>query len=308
MAKILLFFRKAMLVSVGAILSLVIMFTGGLQAANPPEPENADTLISQISVLADVHMETFETFRYRGFAGCLRGLPSEKNTLVLLGDNTMNGQITEYLVLYGLMNRYGPKDAVVAPGNHDVRINFMSGGDATICEGNKRSNDYYGAYLNEVVAKPYYSRKITGATLIVLASEQEVEGVGDYMSAEQLAWLEEALTEAAAEPVFVFSHDPLPGTFGQSFYDSAQAAAIRGFMQAHGGAYFLSGHVHASVPNVTVLEEGGVRYVNVPALMSNESPTTTGFGFQIELYPDSVLLRLRDFENGEWIEGKEFRF
>ncbi|MCL2023530.1 MAG: metallophosphoesterase [Oscillospiraceae bacterium] len=303
------FFRRMLISGTGAILSLVILFTGGLKAVSPPVPVDEDTLISQLSVMSDVHMETFTTSRYRGFAQALKGLPAENNTLVLLGDNTMNGQKTEYYVLYGLLNRYGPKNTLVAAGNHDVRINFMQegAGRLAISDANRRHMDFWSAHLNSFLDVPYYSRKIDGATVMVLASEQETEGVGQYFSDAQWEWILETVETAPAdEPVIIFNHDPLPGIFGQSF-SGAQGNELKDWLSDCGKEIILlSGHIHPSLSYVRTETFGGLTCVNVPAFMSNESPETTSLGFQVEIYPNEVVLRLRNFGTGEWIENKEF--
>jgi len=308
MASLLLFPRKIAIVFTGMLLALVITFAGGPGLVNPPAPENADTLVSQFSIFSDVHMETFETYRYRGFADCLRGVPRENNTLVLLGDNTMNGQTTEYLGLYGLLNLYGPKSLVVAPGNHDVRINYMMGGTDTIEKGNQRHMDFYGSFTNTKLDNPYYSKQISGATLIVVANEQAVEGEGAYFSEAQMQWLTSAVEKASDERIFVFSHDPLPGTFGQSFYSSADSSFMNQLLASHGDAYFVSGHIHPTVAGVRFIDRGTHKLVLAPALMSGQDHHSYGLGFHVEIYDDEVLFRLRDFSKGEWIDGKAFRF
>ena len=51
----------------------------------------------------------------------------------------------------------------------------------------------------------------------------------------------------------------------------------------------------------------GVHTVNLPKC-SERMVSGDGIGAEVEVYPDKVLVRMRDFAGGKWIEGAETEY
>lgn len=75
-----------------------------------------------MSIISDGHMEGNNAARFKGHGQAMLDFSSAEtpvDALVMVGDNTMNAQEIEYMLLYGLMRKYLTVDNVlIAPGNH----------------------------------------------------------------------------------------------------------------------------------------------------------------------------------------------
>jgi len=284
----------------GFVLSGVLLFSGGAPAAagTAIEAKEQDVKL-QFSVVADVHMETFELFRFAGFAKTLQDMGAAKqkqDALVLVGDNTMNGQPTEYIMLYGLLSRYNKaENFLAAMGNHDLNRGAYAAPDAIA-----RHNLFLRSYTGMVNSKPYYSKEINGYTFIVLGDEDPHEDTTATISQAQLDWLKKALDECSAGyPIFIFLHQQLIHTWGGWGSVGEQSEAIREIIESRQNVFFFNGHLHRSMD---IKQIGGVTYVNLPTLLSGGE---NGIGFQVEAYENKVLLRARNYITGEWLEDCE---
>jgi len=291
------FLNMIFLKLVGFLLSAVLLFSGTAPAGTPIEAKEPDNLKLQFSVVADVHMETFEMFRFQGFSQVLQDMGAAKqrqDALVLVGDNTMNGQPTEYIMLYGLLSRYNKAaNTIVAMGNHDLNRGAYATPDAIA-----RHNFFLQSCTGTVNDKPYYSKAVNGYTFIVLGDEEPQEDTTAVISQAQLDWLAEALATAPADkPVFVFLHQSLNHTFAWSWGGvGEQSQAVREIIERYPNVFFFNGHLHAARQ---VKQIDGVTYVNLPTLLSGG---TNGIGFQVEAYENKVLLRARNYITGEWLD------
>jgi len=105
---ILAFFNGLLIRVVGLVLSAVLLCSVPASAGVTIEAQEPESLVLQASVFADVHMQSFEISGYRELTGALKdiaGSAKKQDALVFVGDNTMNGQITEYYMFYGLLSR-----------------------------------------------------------------------------------------------------------------------------------------------------------------------------------------------------------
>ena len=279
---------------VGYLLSGVLMFSGAAPAGTPIEAKEPNAQL-QFSVVADVHMETFELFRFRDFAKVLQDMGAAKqqqDALVLVGDNTMNGQPTEYIMLYGLLSRYNKAEHFLAAmGNHDLNRGSYATPDAIA-----RHNFFLQSYTGMVNDQPYYSKEINGYTFIILGDEDPREDTTAVISQAQLDWLAGTLeTAPAGKPVFIFLHQQLIHTWGGWGSVGEQSEAIRAIIEQYPNVFFFNGHLHRERE---VKQIDGVTYINLPTLLSGG---TNGIGFQVEAYENKVLLRARNYVTGEWL-------
>jgi 3',5'-cyclic AMP phosphodiesterase CpdA len=290
---------------VGALLSLLMTFSLPAPAGETIAPEREDVRL-QFAVFSDVHMESFTWSRFTRFARCLRDLGAgtqKPDALVLLGDNTMNGQPFEYLMLYGLLSRYQPaRRFVAAMGNHDLNRSAYTPAAAIA-----RHDLFLKAYTGAGYGTPYYETTVNGYPFLVLGDEAPHEDTTATLTQTQLDWFARALRRAAAteKPIFVFCHQPLDGTFSGKGLGE-QSRAVLDLMLPYKNVFFFSGHLHTPPQDCRIVREGNVTMVNVPTLLSNEA--APGFGYQAEVYADGVLLRGRDYLTGTWQEHLRFDF
>ena len=294
---------------VGLVVSLALFFTLPPPCGQSFTQQSGETLRLQLSVLSDVHTESYTYHRFRTFAAVLRDIAraqTPSDALVLLGDNTMNGQPTEYIMLYSLLSRYNrAKDLIVAMGNHDMNRGSYTPEDAIA-----RHNLFYQSYTGRANDKPYYSVELKGYHMIVLGDELPLEDTRATISQAQLDWLaaEMALAGASGKPIFVFCHQPLNHTFPRWGWGGLgeQSEAVRAILTQYENVFFFSGHLHTEPLVLTYNGNGdGVTYVNLPASTALDS--NDGVGFQVEVYDSGVQLRLRNFRTGQWLETMYMR-
>ena len=303
---ILAFLNGLFLKAVGLLLSTVLVWSVPPRLGTTITPADEAKLQLQFSVIADVHMETTEYYRFQGFAKSLRDIAGSKkkqDALVLLGDNTMNGQPLEYILLYGLLAHYdSAANTLVAIGNHDLNQSTYALDAAT-----NRHNFFLRSYTGIKTEKPYYSKVIKGYTFIVLGDEGPLVSGSATLSAAQLDWLDKALAAAAKDgkSVFVFDHQPLNHTFPAYGWGGVgqQSEALRLILQKYKNIVFFSGHLHTQVKKLSIQQKGGVTYVDLPTLLSKEP---YGVGYQVEVYDKQVQLRARNYMTGEWLEKNRY--
>ena len=265
------------------------------------EAKNADELRTSFTVLSDIHIEgnNFQTFKE--FSEILKEVKNseDNDTLVFLGDNTMNGQHIESFFFFNALRLSKPaKNLIIAPGNHDYG-NGTGGYDEMYDRFNKYIN-YAGC---KTEANNYY-KVIDGYYFVVLTTESDsVNGID--ISDAQLEWLTSVLNEASKEdkPVFVFSHHPV------NYIEDAPSDRLSNVLDDYEKVLFFCGHTHAALSEYSVREVNGVMSINLPK--STEHATEgyePGIGAVVEVYENEVLLRFRDFDDGKWVEGYEYSF
>lgn len=197
--------------AVAAFMVLFIFFPCGV-TVNKMTVQNPDEIRLNVSIISDGHMEGNNAARFKGHGQAMLDFSSAEtpvDALVMVGDNTMNAQEIEYMLLYGLMRKYLTVDNVlIAPGNHEL------------CKTDayekyyKRFMDYNNAFFGYEHEHAYFSQEINGYKLIVMATEADSK-IQAYHSEEQLRWLENELADAAAsgKPAFVFNHFQLKDKF-----------------------------------------------------------------------------------------------
>ena len=304
---ILAFFNGIFLKAMGFLLTTILIWTVPPSTKTTIVPVDEANLKLQFSVISDVHMETNEYDRLRGFAQALTDIANSKqrqDALVLLGDNTMNGQTTEYIMFYSLLSRYNnARNTFVAIGNHDLNQSTYEVGEAT-----RRHNLFLQSYTGiSTNGKPYYARKVDGYTFVIMGDEGPLWDARATISQAQLDWLDQTLAEAARDgkPIFVFNHQPLNHTFPN--YDwggvGSQSEKIRLILKKYNSIFFFSGHLHTKATKLKLQKKDGVTYVDLPTLLSKEP---TGVGYQVEVYAGQVRLRARNYITGEWVARNDY--
>lgn len=294
------------------ILAFFVYLPTGNIAEYSPKGENPELVFS---VISDVHMEGNNIERFNIFGEGIRDVNSatRNDALVFLGDNTMNGQNIEHTFFYGLLDRYNSiENVLVTSGNHDLCPSEQNSGDY-----NTQANQFisfYDTFINEDIEKAYYSREINGYKFIVLASESDA-GVQQYISAEQLLWLESELksAESLGKPVFIFNHYPLNHTWPFVWTDGhigLESEALHLLMRRSSNQIvYFSGHLHMGLNDneVSYVNENNITYISLPAFgadnnVGNADNQDKGMGLYVEVYEGEILVRMRNYVEHEWMD------
>ncbi len=303
--------------TIALILTVFIFIPSGAVPGEIAKADEENCLLTA-TVLSDLHMEGNNTSRHKRVGGVLYAAEkSDSDVLLLLGDNTMNGQIIETLFAYGLVSRFfGGKSILVAPGNHDTDTGENTTG--TFETLSKRFVSMRNAFFGDSGDKVYFSREEKGYKFIVLGGEGRTGEDGkQILSDEQLDWLEGELAAAAesGKPCFILNHYLVYGRNGGRSYAAFNIAdkndRLTEILESSGvRTFYFSGHSHYGVSDDSVQTAGNVTYINLPATgnpgnyyPADEECGKDGIGMQMEVYESSVVLRFRNYLTGEWLEG-----
>ena len=303
--------------TIALILTVFIFIPSGAVPGEIAKADEENCLLTA-TVLSDLHMEGNNTSRHKRVGGVLYAAEkSDSDVLLLLGDNTMNGQIIETLFAYGLVSRFfGDKSILVAPGNHDTDTGENTTG--TFETLSKRFVSMRNAFFGDSGDKVYFSREEKGYKFIVLGGEGRTGEDGkQILSDEQLDWLEGELAAAAesGKPCFILNHYLVYGRNGGRSYAAFNIAdkndRLTEILESSGvRTFYFSGHSHYGVSDDSVQTTGNVTYINLPATgnpgnyyPADEECGKDGIGMQMEVYEGSVVLRFRNYLTGEWLEG-----
>ena len=280
-----------------------------------------ENLRFRFAVISDAHLEgnNGDKHDWMGEAFCDLSAAADPayEALVMLGDNTMNGQLFEQGMLYGLMRKYCTVDTVLmAVGNHDI-----CGSDYNLANYDrlkKRFIRYNNAFTGQEIDELYHYTVVDGCYFIVLASDRDA-GVAQYLSDAQLEWLDGVLREAAdgGNPVFLFSHWPLNDVFPDVWAEGhvgEQSDQLKALLQTYDNRiFFFSGHLHMGLygDERDYKTEGQITYINVPSFGSENTNggtlQDTGLGYSVEVYEDELVVRVRDLV-GHAFTDYEYRF
>ena len=296
---------------IAAVLAVFIFSSSGEIASY--EPLDRDNLKLNFTVISDGHIEGNNSQRHKNYgeAFCDMAAAEEiSKALVMVGDNTMNGQGIEEAMLYGLMNKYNKiENVLMAVGNHEV-----CGDDTDFEKLEKRFIKYNNAFLEHKIDKLYHSQVIDGYHFIILATDRN-SGVEQYISDEQFEWLDNELKTAAesGNPVFVFNHWPMNDTFSEVWSEGhvgEQSERLYQFLTKYDNRVFLfTGHLHMGIfeNDYGIKEDGKITYINVPSFGSENDDgdadvQDTGMGLQVEVYDTQLIVRIRNFVTHQWTD------
>ena len=258
------------------------------------EAKNADALVTSFAVVSDIHVETNNPESYTNLSNVLKGIKGGKDveSVVYLGDNVMNGQLLENVFFYMAVRAMMPaENNLVIMGNHDLG---NGAGDY-----HRSYKDFIAnnrLYLGRSLETLYYYEVIDGCYMICLASEdEEVQDL--EMSDEQLQWLEGVLKEAqaAGAPTFVFNHFPL------RYLKERGNTELADLLVKYDVDLYFHGHIHNDLGTDNFYTWGGVDSINLPRI-TEITEYEAGDGIVVEVYENEILVRGRNFIDGEWID------
>ena len=288
------------------LLSLVMLMTAGVGGGRDHDVKDPDACRLNFAVLSDSHIEGNNTTRYKVFARCLKDVRRNRSGLdavVFLGDNTMNGNSTESMFFHGTVSLL-LKGQKVLPvlGNHDI-----GNGEGDYEKLQNRWYAYTEAFFGKKLTVPYYREVIDGYSFIVLGTEEHTSN-SMTLTDGQLEWLRGTLEDAArsGKPVFVFSHHPERASYrANPAYEYSLTDILTAYAEDHDLFYF-SGHTHRTLTRSSFNTYYNFPEISLPCLTTltgekdNVIKDDTGVGVEVEVYGDEVIVRGRNFYQGEW--------
>ena len=273
-------------------IAMLMLFAPAGANTDPYDVKDPETCLMNLTVFSDVHVESNNYPRYKVFANSMRNVKhcqSGSDAILFLGDNVMNGQNIENMIFHG---------------THD-----FGNGDGDFNKIQNRWYDYTRAYFGRKLKTPYFYDDVNGFRFIVLANEQQnIDEM--HMSDEQYAWLEQMLEEAAQteKPVFILAH--YPPRMASSINPDSQYDLCRMLADYNrvNDLFYLCGHLHRSPDATTFHSWSGFPESYLPCLTllsqddNRDITDESGFGQQVEVYPDRVVFRVRNYYTGEWGE------
>lgn len=289
-------------------------------AEEPPVPK---PLLS-FFLLSDIHMTTVDSALEAKLHMALKDITrfgSPVETIVLGGDLVDGGREGDYQLLNKILSGYKLPQLFGLMGNHEYyHIWYNAAGAWSTETGPNGKTDAQARerFLQFIgYDRPYQDAWVNGVHLIMLSQETYVQerpevGEGAWYSDEQLAWLKETMkSHAAGRPAFVFIHQPLPpeGSDGGN-HRLIRAKEFRSILEPYRNVFVLSGHTHRN------LETPG-RYVrdstfhwfsnaSVGKTRGDGSVANPVQGLYIQVYPNQVVVRGREFSNGTWIKAADW--
>jgi len=275
-------------------------------------------------LLSDIHMSSTDSAMAERLHLALKDLTAFNgpiDTIVLGGDQVDGGRQSDYDALKEIMAEYDLPEVHGLMGNHEYYdIWYNAQGEWSTATGphgktDAQSRERFLRFMG--YDRPYHDTWVNKVHLIMLSQETYVQerpevGEGAWYSDEQLAWLAETLKpHADGSLALVFIHQPLPppGSNGGS-HRLIRATEFREILAPYRNVIVLSGHTHRSLEtegrytreatfhwfqNASVGKTRGAASVARPVQ-----------GLYIQVYPDRVVLRGREFSNGTWIKGADW--
>lgn len=268
--------------------------------------EDSENIIFNAALIADIHSQSqYFDSRSKDIRKIMCGISqtnSVPDALIIAGDISNASDAKEYRMLEWSMDTFNKIPNIIpATGNHDVRArdsyeeaigNFFD----------------FASFCGVKTSKAYYSTQIKGYPFIVLGSESQVSIEAD-ISDEQVEWFENQLVEAqkTSKPIFIVSHQAMYNSHNLIYNPEAEKnwglgdksdeieAIIRKYVPSYScPVFFISGHLHYTFDEYTV----DTRFCENLCCISLPSVTKTddgGLGMSLEVYPDKIILKSRNF-------------
>ncbi len=278
---------------------------------------DSENILFDVALISDTHSDS-SYFHERSkmmrkvFCG-ISQTDRVPDALVISGDVSNASDPKEYSMLQWSMNTFNKVENVLpSAGNHDVRARD------TYEEALGYFTDF-ASFCGIETETVYYSAEVKGYNFIILGSDDKLS-LEASISDRQLEWLESELVKAmeSKKPVFIVCHQPLYNSNNVVYNPEAeknygvgeQSAQIEAILKKYVPTYecpvfFVNGHLHHDFDDYTV--DGNL----CPNLYCITLPSITktadgGLGMAVEVYPDKVLLRARNYASMEWIEDYQY--
>jgi hypothetical protein len=240
--------------------------------------------------------------------------------IFVAGDVTDNGYESQYIQLTELFDEVMKQNGAdgskyplfLAIGNHDypsAQTYFLS--YATLPDGSHPTDTCYDFWLN-------------GYHYIFLGGDN-ASGLNATFTEQTLAWLDETLAQCrdTSRPTFIFLHQPLYNTVsgslpGEGWHGVTNEDAFKAVVSKYPEVIMFNGHTHWELNSAGNIFEGTdelpihiFNCASVSYLWSGFNITTGeemygSHGYAVELYDGKVVVKGRDFVNGEWISSAQY--
>lgn len=292
----------------------------------------ADDRTLRFPVLSDVHVQASDPLSQSKLKATLKDLyeiDPAADVLVMNGD-LGNGRQTDYNALRSVVSTSPhPQSMLYNIGNHEF-YNAWYDKNGRYSPTTFPNGESEGMAINRFLQlsgekNVYYDRWINGYHFLFLGAEKSRQSdlsIGDdaWLSQTQLSWLNQKLAEnrQSDKPIFVFLHQPLPNTVSGSWAEGmnrgvVQHEQLRSILANSPQVILFSGHTHwqLNLPRTMVRE--GFSMVNSSAVIGPETGGGTPLspdsseGLYVEVHPNEVVIRGRDFYRKRWVPEAEFK-
>ncbi|UJF32851.1 metallophosphoesterase family protein [Paenibacillus hexagrammi] len=289
------------------------------------EPELESEPLLSFSVLSDIHITSWDAEAHRRLREALADhaeIRKDSKLLVLNGDLT-DGDEADYRSLLAILNHTAHPPVHATMGNHDY-YRLWRGPDGKMdttrlnpAWSSKQAVEQFMRMFH--YDKPYHELVSEGYHFLFLSGEayrdvQPTVGEDAYLSPEQLGWLRERLQAAAAEdphkPVFVFLHQPLPGTLDGTDRERGivQHQELRALLDAHPNVILFSGHTHWNLESTQQVKQ--LRFLAASSASirqvwngQNEPESRSlSQSLVVDVYKDHVIINRREHSKRRWIQ------
>lgn len=308
--------KKLSVFIISAILIVTsIMAPASISYAGVPITAGNGSLLT-FAAWGDPQVSTYISSREKNVvsaANDLKNAQSKIDALVLAGDITENGSLSEYNSIYNDIVDTGVGSFITATGNHDIRIVDYSEAVNSFTSFTNKLNSAVGSTL--FIDSLHYSYTVKGYKFIVLGSD-ETQLEEAVISNSQLNWLDSQLASSTNEgkPVFVIMHQVLknthglPNTWGSSDESAgtvgAQSDKIQSILNKYKNVILITGHLHTGFGSYSYQKIDNIHSVNLPSIgVDNESGAykENGLGYITDVYNNKVVFRARNFNQGIFV-------
>ena len=278
---------------------------------------DSETILLDAAFISDAHSDSdYFHDRSKLLRKVLCGISKTDyipDALVIAGDISNASDAKEFAMLEWSMRTFNKVETVIpATGNHDVRARD------TYEEARDNFCDF-ASFCGIETDKTYYTTSVNGYSFIILGSESQMSLESD-ISDEQIQWFENQLVEAmqTEKPIFIVCHQPFYNSNNVHFDPSAeknygigaQSAQLEEIVRKYVPDYeypvfFISGHLHRDYNEYSVDSSfcENLWCVNIPSITKTGEG---GLGAVIEVYPDQILLRARNYITMDWLEDYQY--
>ncbi|MBE1445735.1 metallophosphoesterase family protein [Paenibacillus sp. OAS669] len=288
--------------------------------------EDAGPLLS-FFIISDLHINsgiTAQSNHLRKALDDIKTFGDKVQAIVITGDITDSGTTADYREFKNIMSRYELPPVYANMGNHDY-YNVWIGKDGawnhdSFPNGKTDSmaRQAFTSMFN--LEKPYHDVWLNGFHFILLSQEAYIQerpevGEGAWYSDEQMSWFRSKMAENNdGKPVFVMIHQELP-PIGQDGGNHMliKAKEFREILKPYRNVFVFSGHTHQ---DFTVNTEHYIqetfhwfRNSSIGLVMNTKYENVrkdAAQGLYIEVYPDKVVLRGREFSDRTWIKEADW--
>ncbi|AFC27604.1 phosphohydrolase [Paenibacillus mucilaginosus 3016] len=299
----------------------------------PPIPQAQPSFT--FAVLSDVHVQAWNKASHRKLSQALNDIEAinpDTAALILNGDLT-EGLTEDYVKLQDLLQDNPHPDTIFTSiGNHEFFKAWYDGNrewnGSTFPNGETEQASISRFLTFAGREQIYTSQVLSGYQFIFLGSERYRQsdpnnGEDAYLSDAQLNWLKSTLKSSEpGRPIFVFLHQPLPYTVSGTHFCCTNNRAViqheelKKILSGYPQVILFSGHTHWELKHPQTLVQDKFTMVNSSAVIETwrEKPgggdqingPEESEGLYVEVYPDRVQIKGRDFYRHSWVPEAQF--